>query len=274
MGALSAHDNYSESRSVIPRKSAAEIAHIRASCHLVALVKQTLEAAIRPGVTTLELDALAEQIIRAHGAVPAFKGYRGFPASICASANARVVHGFPDRNPLQEGDILSVDVGVRRNGYYGDGAFTVGIGRIRPELEHLLATVRACLDAGIQQARVGGHLSDISHAIQTCAQSQGFSVVREFGGHGIGRALHEEPFIPNHGSPGQGPRLRSGFVLAIEPIINLGNPQIHIAEDGWTTTTCDQSPSAHCEHTVLLTPAGPEILTLLPAFHQQVKATL
>ena len=242
-----------------------EIEKIRASCRIVFLVQEALVAAARPGVSTLELDRLAEETIRDHGASPAFKGYHGFPASICASVNAEAVHGFPRSEALHPGDILSVDVGVEQDGYFGDGAFTLGVGTITCAEQHLLDTTRAALDDGISKARASGRLSDISHAIQARAEANGMSVVREFGGHGIGQALHEAPHIPNYGSPGRGPKLQSGLVVAIEPILCLGNPEVVVAEDGWTTSTRDGTTVAHFEHTVAVTEDGPDVLTLPPA---------
>jgi len=247
---------------LIRRKSPGEIERIRASCQIVYRVQQALEQRLEPGVTSLELDTLAEEIICAHGGVPAFKGYRGFSSSICASVNAQIVHGIPDAVPLREGDIISVDVGVRFDGYYGDAAFTAGVGRVDARAQHLIDVTRECLERGISQARPDNRLSDISHAIQTWAESQGLSVVRQFGGHGIGRSLHEEPHIDNYGSPGTGPRLRPGFVFAIEPILSLGVAEVLVGEDGWTTTTRDGEPAAHCEHTIAVTQDGPDILTL------------
>lgn len=239
-----------------------EIEKIRASCRIVFLVQQALVAAARPGVSTLELDRLAEETIRDHGASPAFKGYHGFPASICASVNDEAVHGFPRPEALHSGDILSVDVGVELDGFFGDGAFTLGVGRISSDEQHLLETTRAALDDGIEMARAGGRLSDISHAIQARAEVNGMSVVREFGGHGIGRALHEAPHIPNYGSPGRGPKLKPGLVVAIEPILSMGKPDVVVAEDGWTTLTRDGTAVAHFEHTVAITADGPDVLTL------------
>jgi methionyl aminopeptidase len=201
--------------------------------------------------------------------VPAFKGYRGFPASICASVNAAAVHGFPSDRPLREGDLLSVDVGVKLRGYHGDGAFTAGVGTIDPSGSHLLATTRRCLAAAVGQARAGGRLSDLSHAVQSTAEAHGCCVIREFGGHGIGRDLHEDPHIANYGRPGRGPRLRPGYVLAIEPIIGLGAPEIEVAADGWTALTRDRSPVAHFEHTLAITEEGPELLTL-PAGAEEI----
>ncbi len=247
---------------LISVRTALEIELIRASCQVVARVREALENAIAPGVTTLELDCLAEKTIRDCGGVPAFKGYRGFPASICASVNEQAVHGFPNSlTRLEEGDILSVDVGVLRSGYYGDSAFTTAVGQISPELQRLLDTTRNALHDGIERARVPGRVSDISHAVQLRAESEGFSVIREYGGHGVGRSLHEDPYIPNYGAPGKGPRLRHGYVLAIEPIVSMRDSDIEVAEDGWTTTTRDRAPVAHFEHTIAITEEGPDILT-------------
>ncbi len=246
----------------ILRKNPAAIERIRASCQVVFLVQQALEAAIAPGVTTLELDALAEKTIRACGAMPAFKGYRGFPASICASVNDEAAHGFPGRRRLCAGDLLSVDVGVELGGYYGDGAFTVGVGPIGTAETRLLEATRACLEVGIRRARPGNRLSDISHAVQSCAEEAGFAVVREFGGHGIGRALHEEPHVSNYGPPGRGARLQPGFVLTVEPILSMGGAEVVVDGDGWTTRTRDGAPAAHFEHTIAITAQGPRILTL------------
>ena len=247
---------------MIRKKRPEEIARIRASGQIVYQVQQLLLPRIQPGVTTRELNALAEQVIRDQGALPAFKGYHGFPATICASVNEQVVHGIPDGTVLRDGDIISIDVGVRLDGYYGDGAFTLGVGRIGDPSRRLIDATRVCLEQAIDATRVGNRLSDISHAVQAHAESQGMSVIRQFGGHGIGRALHEEPHINNYGPPGRGPRLRAGFVFAIEPILSLGGPELEIDADGWTTTTCDKSHAAHCEHTVAITEDGPQILTL------------
>jgi len=249
---------------VIRKKSSEEIERIRASCQIVYHVQKALAERIQPGVTTLQLDELAEQVVRDHGAVPAFKGYRDFPATICASPNDQVVHGIPDDTPLQEGDIISIDVGARLDGYYGDGAFTIGVGQIDPKTRQLIDVTRTCLELAIDQARPDRRLSDISHAVQAHAEEWEMSIIRQFGGHGIGRSLHEEPHINNYGPPGQGPRLRTGFVFAIEPILSLGSPDLAIGDDGWTTTTSDGLAAAHCEHTVAITENGPDILTLPP----------
>ena len=248
---------------MIAVRSPDEIQRIRASCEIVFAVQRALEQAVKVNVSTGELDALAERTIRERGARPAFKGYRDFPSSICTSLNSAAVHGFPSPEVnLVEGDIITIDVGVELDGFYGDGAFTVGVGDISADCRRLLETTRGALDDGIAQARAGGRLGDISHAVQSRVESEGMSVIREFGGHGIGRTLHEDPHIPNHGNPGKGPRLKPGFVFAIEPIVSLGGPELVVGDDGWTTTTRDGTPVAHAEHTVALTAEGPEILTL------------
>ena len=247
---------------MIRRKKTSEIERISASCQIVFAIQQKLEALIAPGISPLELDRNAEAEIRARGAVPAFKGYHGFPHSICASVNASVVHGFPDDTPLAEGDIISIDVGARLDGYYGDGAFTVGVGAISAQAQRLLAGTLACLDLGIAQAQPDGRLSDISNAIQNHADAQGLGIIREYGGHGIGRSLHESPHINNYGPPGKGPRLKPGHVFCIEPILCLGDPQADHLDDGWTTLTRDRSLAAHSEHTIAITEDGPQILTL------------
>lgn len=246
---------------LIHRKKSSEIEHIAASCQIVFAVQQKLEALIAPGVSTFELDQVAEAEIRALGATPAFKGYHGFPYSICASVNAAIAHGLPDKTPLREGDIVSIDVGACLDGYYGDGAFTVAVGAISAPAQHLINGTLECLAQGIDRARPGGRLSDISHAIECHAESQGLAVVREYGGHGIGRELHESPYIENYGSPGKGPLLKPGHVLCIEPILCLGNPQINQLDD-WTALTSDRSLTAHAEHTVAIAADGPRILTL------------
>jgi methionyl aminopeptidase len=212
-------------------------------------------------VSTLELDAFAEKSIRARGAVPAFKGYRGFPKTLCVSVNDQVVHGIPSKRRLKEGDIVGLDLGAKWDGYYGDAAITIPVGNITSRAESLLATARKALSLGIKEVSPGQHLSEISHAIQRYAEGQGYSVVRAFVGHGIGTALHEEPQVPNFGPPGRGPRLKVGMVLAIEPMVNIGDADVEILDDGWTVVTVDGQLSAHFEHTVAITEAGPEILT-------------
>ena len=236
---------------------------MRSAGRIVAEILAKLESLIIPGVTSGELDRVAEQECLRFGAKPAFKGYGGFPYALCASPNDRVVHGFPDQRPLQEGDILSIDFGVLYQGFYGDAAVTVPVGRIDDRTSRLVAATRQALDQAIAKAVPGGRLSDISHAVQSWVEPQGFSVVREFVGHGIGRKLHEAPQLPNFGPPGQGPRLKPGMTLAIEPMINAGVPGVRILEDGWTAVTQDGQRSAHFEHTVAITEHGPEILTKL-----------
>ncbi len=228
---------------------------------LLAGVRDVLKKEIKAGITTGFLDKLAEELIRESQAEPAFKGYRGFPGSICASLNNQVVHAIPGSRKLVEGDILSVDIGIKYKGYFSDLAFTQGIGRITPEAKRLIASTQKALFKGIKKARDGGFLSDISYAIECFAKRDGFSVVREFVGHGIGKELHEEPPIPNFGPPGQGPRLKEGMVLAIEPMVNIGGSEVKIEKDNWTVVTRDGSLSAHFEHTVAITSRGPKILT-------------
>jgi methionyl aminopeptidase len=246
---------------VIVCKSPAEIERMRAANQLVADVLAELAAMVAPGVTTADLDAAAEQLVRAAGAEPAFKGYRGYPCTLCASVNEQVVHGIPSARPLVEGDIISLDMGVKLNGFFGDSAVTVPVGRVAPEVETLLQVTQEALAKGIARVRLGGRVSDIGHAIQTHVEASGFSVVREFVGHGIGAALHEEPQIANYGEPGRGPRLAEGMVLAIEPMVNMGRAAVKVLADGWTAVTRDGSLSAHFEHTVAVTKAGPRVLT-------------
>ncbi|MGH9309479.1 MAG: type I methionyl aminopeptidase [Vicinamibacterales bacterium] len=246
-------------------KSPGEIEKMRAANALVAGVLADLAAMVVPGVTTSELDAQAERLVRAGGAEPAFKGYRGYPATLCASVNEQVVHGIPSSRRLVEGDILSLDMGVKLNGFYGDSAVTVAVGRIGEDVQRLLQVTQEALERGIRQVRVGGRISDIGHAIQQHVESHGFSVVREFVGHGIGAALHEEPQIANYGEPGRGPRMAEGMVLAIEPMVNMGRPAVKVLSDGWTAVTRDGSLSAHFEHTVAVTSDGPLVLTMRPA---------
>jgi methionyl aminopeptidase len=217
---------------------------------------------VAPGVSTADLDAAAEAKVRAAGAEPAFKGYRGYPATLCASVNEQVVHGIPNRRALAAGDIVSLDMGVRLNGYYGDSAITVPIGPVSEEVTRLLRVTQEALESGIAQIKVGGRISDIGHAIQRFVEAEGFSVVREFVGHGIGAALHEEPQIANYGEPGRGPRLAEGMTLAIEPMVNMGKPAVKVLADGWTAVTKDGSLSAHFEHTVAVTNNGPDVLTM------------
>jgi methionyl aminopeptidase len=246
---------------VIVLKSPAELDKMRAAGRIVAETLALLKTRIIPGVTTNELNRLAEKECQRHGAKPAFKGYGGFPFAICSSPNEQVVHGFADDKPLLEGDILSIDFGVLYKGFFGDSAITVAVGKLDDDTERLLIATRESLEQAIEKAVPNGRLSDISHAVQSWVEPKGFSVVREFVGHGIGRNLHEAPQIPNYGQAGQGPRLKSGMTLAIEPMINAGAPGVKILEDGWTAVTQDGKRSAHFEHTVAITDNGPEILT-------------
>jgi methionyl aminopeptidase len=246
---------------VIVCKSPAEIGKMRAASQLVAQILDDLAAMVEPGVSTADLDRAAEQRVRAAGAEPAFKGYRGYPATLCASANEQVIHGIPNRTPLRAGDIISLDMGVKLAGYFGDSAVTVPVGAVSEDASRLLRVTQEALERGIAQVRVGGRISDIGHAIQTHVEANGFSVVREFVGHGIGASLHEEPQIANYGEPGRGPRLAEGMTLAIEPMVNMGRPAVKVLSDGWTAVTKDGSLSAHFEHTVAVTKNGPDILT-------------
>jgi len=233
------------------------------ACRIVAEVLQELVRTARPGVATLELDALAERGIKTRGGVPAFKGYRGYPSTLCVSINEQVVHGIPSKRRLKAGDIIGLDLGAKWEGYYGDAAVTVPIGQISSQAESLIAVAQEALAVGIKQVEPGRHLSDISHAIQHYAEAHRYSVVRDFVGHGIGTALHEAPQVPNFGPPGRGPRLRAGMILAIEPMVNLGEADVEILNDGWTVVTTDGQLSAHFEHTVAILDEGPQILTAL-----------
>jgi len=250
-------------RGVVTLKSAREIERMRASGMVVAEVLHALEAEIRPGLATVELDRLAESIIRGYeGARPAFKGYGGFPASICASVNEEVVHGIPSESRrLESGDIIGIDVGVLMDGYHADAARTFAVGEVSEETRRLLEVTRTALEAGIQAARAGARLGDVSSAIQGVAESAGFSIVRDLVGHGIGQHLHEDPQVPNFGVEGRGLELESGLVIAIEPMVNIGGSEVRTLEDAWTIVTMDSSLSAHFEHTVAITENGPDILT-------------
>ncbi len=242
-------------------KSPAELEKMRAAGRIVAETLALLKSRICPGVTTAELDLIAEKECKRQKAKPAFKGYGGFPYAICCSPNDQVVHGFADNRPLQEGDIISIDFGVFYKGFYGDSAITVAVGELDDETQRLVTATRESLERAIEKTVPNGRLSDISHAVQSWVEPKGFSVVREFVGHGIGRNLHEAPQIPNYGQAGQGPRLKTGMTLAIEPMINAGVSGVKILEDGWTAVTQDGRRSAHFEHTVAITDNGPEILT-------------
>jgi len=244
-------------------KSSKEIEKIRCSNQLVAEILEILKDRVAPGVDTITLDRLAEDLAQERKAKPAFKGYRGFPYSLCASVNEQVVHGFPSQRPLKEGDILSIDFGLYYHGYYGDSAITIPVGKISNSARRLLAVTRESLYLGIDQAVAGRRLSNISHAIQHHVEAAGFSVVRKFVGHGIGSQLHEDPQIPNYGEPGVGIRLKPGMVFAIEPMVNMGGYDVVTLEDGWTTVTKDGTLSAHFEHSIAITKDGPVILSFL-----------
>jgi methionyl aminopeptidase len=247
---------------MITCRSAAEIERMRKANRLVSDALTVLEASVAPGVSTADLDRMAERLVRDAGAEPAFKGYRGFPATLCISINEEIIHGIPSPSRfLRDGDIVSIDLGAKLDGFYGDSAVTVPVGKIPAKTAELLAVTREALEKAIAQVRVGGRLSDLGHAVQTCAEGRGFSVIREFVGHGIGERLHEEPQIPNYGLPGRGPKLAEGMVLAIEPMIAMGRPETRVLSDGWTAVTRDGSVSAHFEHTVAVTAAGPLVLT-------------
>jgi len=247
---------------VIVCRSASELERMREAGRLVGEVLTELIAHVAPGVTTADLDALAEKRIARAGAVPAFKGYHGYPATICASINEEVIHGIPSgRRVLNEGDVVSIDVGASLNGYYGDSAITLPVGQVSEEAATLLRVTEESLYKAIDCVRPGARISDIGHAVQHHVEAYGFSVVREFVGHGIGQRMHEEPQVPNYGEPGRGPRLAEGMVLAIEPMVNAGKPAVKVLADGWTAVTRDGGLSAHFEHTVAVTADGPWILT-------------
>lgn len=247
---------------MIMLKTPVEIEKVAAAARIVADVLETLREHVRPGVTTADLDRLAEEAILREGGKPAFKGYHGYPATLCTSVNEQVVHCIPRRETvLKEGDIVGLDLGVYRDGYYGDAAVTLAVGRISAEAQRLLDVTERALYEGIQAAVPGKRVSDISAAVQSFAEARGFSVVTDFVGHGIGRELHEDPQVPNFGTPGQGPRLKPGMVLAIEPMINAGKGETRVLGDRWTVVTADGSLSAHFEHTVAVTDQGPRILS-------------
>jgi len=248
---------------MIVLKAPWEIELIRKASRIVAETLVELQKFVRPGITTLELDRFAETSLLKRGAKPAFKGYRGYPFTLCTSVNEEVVHGLPGRRRLEEGDIVGLDLGAVVDGYYGDAAVTVPVGKISEEARQLILVTKGCLERAISKAVVGNRLSDISYAVQAHAEAYGYSVVRAFVGHGIGRSLHEEPQIPNFGSPGRGPSLKPGMVLAIEPMVNMGLPEVFILEDNWTAVSQDGSLSAHFEHTVAITENGAEVLTAM-----------
>jgi methionyl aminopeptidase len=246
---------------MIIRKSQQEIETMARAGAVVAETLALLEESIQPGVTTRELDTLAEDFIRSHGGEPTFKGYKGYPAATCLSPNAMVVHGIPGRPKLQDGDILSVDVGVTLDGFVADSAWTFPVGSISTDARRLLDTCRAALDAGIEHAKVGNTVGDISRAVQTVTEAGGFSVIRSLVGHGVGRSMHEDPQVPNFVSGHRGPELKEGMTLAIEPMITAGGPDVYIHDDEWSISTADGSLAAHFEHTVAVTAEGPRILT-------------
>ncbi len=248
---------------MIKIKSKREIELMREAGRIVALCHSEIAKIIKPGVTTRELDSLVESIIRDNGATPSFKGYGGFPDSICASPNNQVVHGFANDKPLKDGDIISVDIGACYKGYHGDSAWTYPVGQIDEQKTHLLKETEASLWAGLSVVKAGIHLSDVSHAIEQHAHAANLSVVEIFAGHGVGRDLHEDPEILNYGKPGKGPILKPGMMLAIEPMLNSGKAGVIIKKDGWTTSTVDKKPSAHFEHTILVTEDGYEVMTTL-----------
>jgi methionyl aminopeptidase len=243
-------------------KSAKELERMREAGKIVYLTHQELKTVIAPGITTLELDRIAEKVIRGYGAVPSFKGYNGFPGSICTSVNDELVHGIPGNRKLKEGDIISIDIGACYDGYHGDSAWTYPVGQISPEARRLLEVTEEALYKGLEKALPGNRIGDISHAVQQVAENAGFSIVREYVGHGIGQGLHEEPTVPNYGLPGKGPRLKPGMTIAVEPMVNQGERHVKVLPDNWTVVTKDGSLCAHFEHTIAITEEGYEILTI------------
>jgi methionyl aminopeptidase len=254
---------------VITRKTPEEIDRMRRAGRLVGHTLSRLVEAVRPGITLVELDALAEKEIRDGGGIPSFLGYHGFPATLCLSPNDWIVHGIPNGEVLQDGDILSIDCGAIVEGWHGDAAVTVPVGQVDEAGRRLIETTERAMWAGIAQVRAGNRLSDIGHAVEKVAVAPGYGVVREYVGHGIGTRMHEEPQVPNYGRPHRGLRLEVGLVLAIEPMVNEGGPETRVLDDGWTVVTRDGSRSAHFEHTVAITPTGPEVLTLLDGVRQE-----
>ena len=244
-------------------KNEIEIDLMRKAGRIVGETLNLLGEKVRPGITTAELDRIAEEFITKHGAKPSFKGLYGFPASLCISVNEQVVHGIPGKYKLKDGDIVSVDCGVLLNGFHGDAARTFAVGNVTEEVKKLISVTEECFFKGIEKAVVGNKLTDISHEIQQYVEANGFSVVRDYVGHGIGRKVHEDPEVPNFGRPGRGPKLMSGMVLAIEPMVNIGNYHVETLDDDWTVVTADRKYSAHYENTVAILPNGPEILTLV-----------
>lgn len=256
---------------MIIKKSPAEIEAMKEAGRISAKVLREVGAHVQPGISTLELDRLAETLIRLEGGIPAFKGYGGFPGSICASINEQIVHGIPSANViLKEGDIISIDTGATVDGWVGDNAWTFPVGKVAPDVKKLLDTTEKCMWAGLDAARPGNHLGDIGFAVQSIAEAEGYGVVREYVGHGIGRNMHEDPNVPNYGRRHHGILLEPGMVLAIEPMINMGTHKTRQMSDGWLVCTCDGKPSAHFEKTVAITEDGPVILTTEPNFKRPV----
>jgi len=243
-------------------RTPSEIAIMRRAGRVVAEMHECIQAAIKPGVSTLELDAIGRDVLDRRGAKSNFLGYHGFPAVICASPNHIVVHGIPDEYQLVDGDLISIDCGAIIDGWHGDAAFTAGVGEISREVSRLISVTESALYAGIATMVPGGHIGDIGHAVQTEAEAAGFSIVREYVGHAIGRAMHEQPEVPNYGRQGRGPKLRLGNVFAVEPMVNMGSPDTRVLADGWGVVTADGEWSAHWEHTIAITESGPEILTV------------
>ncbi|HEY3136316.1 MAG TPA: type I methionyl aminopeptidase [Blastocatellia bacterium] len=256
---------------MIIRKSKLEIEKMRTAGVIVAHVLKQLSEMVQPGITTLDLDYEAERMIVGAGAYPTFKGYNGFPRSICASINDEVVHGIPGKRKLREGDIVGIDCGATYMGYVGDAAVTIPVGNVSDPVKRLLDVTRRSLFEAIDKCRVGNRLGDVCNAVQSCVEPMGYGIVRNYCGHGVGRAMHEEPQVPNYGRQGTGPVLREGLVIAIEPMINLGHEDVKVLSDGWTVITMDGQPSAHFEHTVAITRDGPQILTMLDNGAEAVK---
>lgn len=242
-------------------KSADELEAMRRAGKVLSNIAEKIRGSIKAGVTTQEIDELAQELILGQSAQPAFKGYHGFPANICASINEEIVHGIPSDRRLKDGDLFKLDIGIKLDGYFSDCAFTVAVGQVDGRTRHLVEATKKALELGIAQAKASNHLYDISWAIQSYIESQGFTIVRDFVGHGIGRSMHEAPEVPNFGQPHSGPVLKEGMVLAIEPMVNMGTWEVRMRENGWTAVTKDSLNSAHFEHTVLISPLGPEILT-------------
>ena len=248
---------------MITIKNKDSIEKMREAGHIVALAHQALKEVIAPGISLIELDRIAEKVIRENGAIPSFKGYGGFPASICASVDEVVIHGIPSARVLKEGEIISIDVGAFIYGFHGDAAFTAAVGSISDEKRRLIEVTELSFYEGIKKAKAGNHLGDLSHRVQQVVEDAGYSVVREFVGHGVGEHLHEDPAVPNYGPPGRGPVLSAGMTIAVEPMVNMGKPGVRVLDDGWTVVTIDGKPSAHYEHTILITDDEPELLTVL-----------